>query len=155
MKKILSTICAAAMGLTAIVSTMTPAGAAPVLFPKLEAGASDVQQVRDGPGRFYRRGNNYYYNGHRGYRHSRPGWRQYDGWWFPPAAFVAGAIIGGAIASQPAPVYREPVPVYRQPRYGDAHVEWCFDRYRSYRAYDNTFQPNNGPRKQCVSPYYR
>jgi len=155
MKKILSTICAAAMGLTAIVSTMTPASAAPVLFPKLEAGTSDVQQVRDGPGRFYRRGNNYYYNGHRGYRHHRPGWRQYDGWWFPPAAFVAGAIIGGAIASQPAPVYREPVPVYRQPRYGDAHVEWCFDRYRSYRAYDNTFQPNNGPRKQCVSPYYR
>ncbi|MGV3652562.1 MAG: BA14K family protein, partial [Devosia sp.] len=27
------------------------------------------------------------------------------------------------------------------------------DRYRSYRASDNTFQPYNGPRQQCVSPY--
>ncbi|MEQ1951792.1 BA14K family protein [Mesorhizobium sp. CN2-181] len=22
----------------------------------------------------------------------------------------------------------------------------------SYRASDNTFQPNNGPRRQCISP---
>ncbi|MCB8828228.1 BA14K family protein, partial [Escherichia coli] len=28
---------------------------------------------------------------------------------------------------------------------------WCYNRYRSYRAYDNTYQPNNGPRRQCVS----
>ncbi|MBN8934661.1 MAG: BA14K family protein, partial [Rhizobium pusense] len=34
-----------------------------------------------------------------------------------------------------------------------AHVNWCANRYRSYRAYDNTFQPYNGPRRQCVSPY--
>ena len=27
-------------------------------------------------------------------------------------------------------------------------------RYRSYRAYDNTFQPNYGGRRQCFSPYY-
>ncbi|TIP33596.1 MAG: BA14K family protein, partial [Mesorhizobium sp.] len=29
----------------------------------------------------------------------------------------------------------------------------CHDRYRSYRAWDNTFQPYNGPRRQCISPY--
>ena len=34
-----------------------------------------------------------------------------------------------------------------------AHVAWCYDRYRSYRAWDNTFQPYNGPRRQCWSPY--
>ncbi|MBN9274986.1 MAG: BA14K family protein, partial [Mesorhizobium sp.] len=34
-----------------------------------------------------------------------------------------------------------------------AHVRWCYDRYRSYRAWDNTFQPYNGPRQQCWSPY--
>jgi amino acid transporter len=34
-----------------------------------------------------------------------------------------------------------------------AHVQWCYDRYRSYRASDNTYQPYNGPRRQCVSPY--
>jgi hypothetical protein len=52
-------------------------------------------------------------------------------------------------------------PVYR-PRYyprvyrgnvRSAHVEWCYARYRSYRAWDNTFQPYNGPRRQCISPY--
>ena len=36
----------------------------------------------------------------------------------------------------------------------NAHVAWCYDRYRSYRAYDNTYQPYNGPRRECISPYY-
>ncbi|WP_019169838.1 BA14K family protein [Pseudaminobacter salicylatoxidans] len=148
MKKILSTICAAAMTITAVAATMAPANAAPVLFPKLEAGRTDVQQVRDRRG-FQRRGNHYYYNGHRGYRHHRPGWRRHNGWWFPPAAFITGAIIGGAIANQPGPTYR---PAYRL---SNAHVRWCHDRYRSYRVSDNTFQPNRGPRQQCVSPYMR
>jgi hypothetical protein len=50
-------------------------------------------------------------------------------------------------------------PIYR-PRYkrvyrgdGSAHVEWCYNRYRSYRAWDNSWQPNYGPRRQCRSPY--
>jgi hypothetical protein len=51
----------------------------------------------------------------------------------------------------PGPVYRHrPAPVYRG---GNPHVRWCYNRYRSYRAYDNTFQPNYGPRRQCYSPY--
>jgi hypothetical protein len=33
------------------------------------------------------------------------------------------------------------------------HVRWCQNRYRTYRVSDNTFQPNSGPRRQCVSPY--
>ena len=37
---------------------------------------------------------------------------------------------------------------------GSLHVRWCYDRYRSYRHWDNTFQPYHGPRRQCVSPYY-
>lgn len=59
---------------------------------------------------------------------------------------AAGAIIGGALAQ----------PRYVTPRRyvgGDAHVNWCYSRYRSYRAYDNTFQPYGGPRRQCYSPY--
>jgi hypothetical protein len=43
--------------------------------------------------------------------------------------------------------------VYRSGRLSGAHVEWCYNRYRSYRAWDNTYQPYNGPRRQCVSPY--
>ena len=90
---------------------------------------------------FHRRGDNYYFNGHRGYRHHRPGYREFNGWWFPAAAFIAGAIISGTVNQ--APVVRS----------GNAHVQWCYDRYRSYRASDNTFQPYNGPRQQCYSPY--
>lgn len=86
-----------------------------------------------------------YLRGHRGYREYRPGYRRHGEFWFPPAAFIAGAIIGGAIANQP------PTVRYRQG--GDPHVEWCYARYRSYRATDNTFQPYNGPRRQCLSPY--
>ena len=34
-----------------------------------------------------------------------------------------------------------------------AHMRWCHDRYRSYRAWDNTFQPHHGPRRACRSPF--
>ena len=83
-----------------------------------------------------------YWRGHRGYDHYRPGYRRHGDLWFPLAAFAAGAIISGAIANDSPPAYR-----------GNAHVSWCYDRYRSYRASDNTFQPYNGPRRQCISPY--
>ncbi|WP_274629104.1 BA14K family protein [Arvimicrobium flavum] len=84
-----------------------------------------------------------YWRGHRGYRYWRNGYREYNGWWYPLAAFTAGAVIGNVL-SEPRVIYREG---------GDAHVQWCYNRYRSYRAYDNTFQPYNGPRRQCYSPY--
>jgi len=90
-----------------------------------------------------------WYGGYRGYPYYRSGYRYYDGYWFPLAAFGAGAIIGGAIASQPT--YVAPPPAASL---GSGHVAWCQARYRSYRVYDNTFQPYNGPRQQCVSPYY-
>jgi hypothetical protein len=82
-----------------------------------------------------------YYNGHRGYRDYRPGYRRYNGFWFPLGAFATGAIIGGAVAAPR---------VYSG---GSAHVNWCINRYRSYRVSDNTFQPNVGPRRSCISPY--
>ncbi|CAN7327041.1 BA14K family protein [Neorhizobium sp. LjRoot104] len=35
-----------------------------------------------------------------------------------------------------------------------SHQEWCFDRYRSYQAEDNSYQPfAGGPRRQCQSPF--
>ena len=97
----------------------------------------DRRHYRD---RDFRRGyRNGYYNGHRGYRDRRPGYRQHNGLWFPLAAFATGAIIGGAVQARPA--------------YGSSHQSWCQNRWRSYRASDNTYQPYNGPRRQCVSPY--
>lgn len=120
-----------------------PAAAMPVT-PQAPLQASqqaspDIIKVRKHRrDRFERRGNRAYWRGHRGYRAHRPGYRKYNGWWFPPAAFALGAIIGG---------------VTNAPRLGDEHVRWCYNRYRSYRASDNTFQPYNGPRRQCWSPY--
>lgn len=174
MLKIVSSVCAAAMVLS--LPLTTPGFAMPKAAPSWVDRAPIQVQVDDaysgkwggrgdwrrgdGPrarnwdrrhwdrrgGRdWVRRGDSYYLRGHRGYRYHRPGYREYNGWWFPPAAFIAGAIIGGALAN-PEP------PVQYRPR-GNAHVDWCYARYRSYRASDNTFQPYNGPRRQCVSPY--
>ncbi len=53
---------------------------------------------------------------------------------------AAGALIGGIIASQPRA---------HSSRGYSSHAEYCYARYRSYRAYDNTYQPNYGPRRQC------
>ncbi|KXF78926.1 hypothetical protein ATN84_03985 [Paramesorhizobium deserti] len=162
MKKLLAVFCAALMAASSAEFVAAPALAGPVQPLKVEAAGPDVQTVqyrrwrerrydgrrvyrdrdvrRLGRGRdFYRGRDGYYYRGHRGSRRYRSGWRRHNGWWFPPAAFLGGAIIGGAIANQG--------------RGGSSHTQWCYNRYRSYRAYDNTFQPYNGPRRQCVSPY--
>lgn len=154
MQKILSGVCASMLALTFGLATLAPAGAAPVFAPKPSEDSGHMQTVqfdrdwRPGnrterrmeqrEGRFERRGNRAYYNGHRGYDEPRRGYRQHNGVWFPAAAFIAGALVGGAIGNQPRAD-------------GSAHVQYCYDRYRSYRVSDNTFQPNNGPRRQCIS----
>lgn len=174
MKKLFSALCATALAASVAVGGAMPASAAPASMLLAPASAtSDVIQVKDGVvwkkrgsnwngnnnwkrnnnwngNNNWKRNNNWngnnkygWYNGHRGYPYKRPGYRYYNGFWFPAGAFVAGAIIGGAIANS-------------NNNYsggGSAHVQWCYDRYRSYRAYDNTFQPYNGPRQQCYSPY--
>ncbi|WP_457583599.1 BA14K family protein [Ensifer canadensis] len=152
MKKIMVTIVAAMTAVAGIV----PAQAAPLAVSKsqvlTQADVQSVQYRRDDR----RRG---WHNGYRGYEDRRPGYRQSDdGWWYPLAAFGAGAILGGAIGSQ-QPQYREPL--YREPQYrpapseySSAHVDWCLSRYRSYRPYDNTYVPRAGVRAQCMSPYY-
>ncbi len=50
----------------------------------------------------------------------------------------------------PVPVLVAP-PVYRG---GNSHVRYCFNRYRSYRQYDNSYNPGRGRRRrQCRSRY--
>lgn len=34
-----------------------------------------------------------------------------------------------------------------------AHVEWCANRYRSYRPQDNSYRAYSGEMRPCVSPY--
>lgn len=173
MKKFLSIICASTIALTGVAATSAPAIAAPALARTVDMGTTNANVVdvqyrgdrwdrrndrrwdrrdhrRDARRGFYRDRGNAFYNGHRGYRDRRAGYRQHNGYWFPAAAFIAGAIAGGAIA-QPAPPPRR---VVVQPgRLSQAHVNWCYNQYRSYRASDNTFQPYNGPRRACSSPY--
>ncbi|WEX86615.1 BA14K family protein [Sinorhizobium garamanticum] len=63
-----------------------------------------------------------------------------------------GAIVGG-----PKPPALDPGRVRRQQqliRYdANAHARWCRERYISYRSTDNTFQPHEGPRRACNSPF--
>lgn len=102
--------------------------------------------IADGPryqgGRSYRRDDRRYdrrydrRHDRRYYRHDGPG---------------VGIYLG-----VPGPVIRHAEPrryQQRQVRLSRAHVNWCENRYRSYRAWDNTFQPYEGPRRQCWSPY--
>ncbi|MDR6759644.1 hypothetical protein J2Y48_004962 [Mycoplana sp. BE70] len=165
MGKIVTGLMAAVLSAATLATAFVPVQAS--AMPR--AGATvptDVENVdyyvrrgyRDGPrysggGRYYRgggdryyRGGGGYYRGYRGYPYYREGYRRYDdGYWYPLAAFTAGALIGGAIASQPR---------YYDGGVNPRHFDWCAGRYRSYRAYDNTFQPYYGPRQQCQSPYY-
>lgn len=150
MKRFLTTVTVTALSALLAVTSFDPAAAAPIqplIQPAIQqagsppAGVTEVQYRHHN--RHYRphyRPHNRpgYWHGHRGYRYARPGYRRYnDGWWYPLAAFSAGAIIGGAVA---------------QPPRGSAHVRWCASRYKTYRASDNTYQPTNGPRRQCVGP---
>lgn len=155
------------LSLATAFSSVVPAQAFPsVERPKVQV--SDVQQVESyrsswGIGRYggnrgpyirrhYRNGG---YYGHRGYYNNRRYYRDYDDNF--GAAFgglAAGAIIGGLLA-QPR-YYGDDRRYYNDRRYyrtRGSHADWCYARYRSYRAYDNTYQPYNGGRRQCVSPY--
>jgi hypothetical protein len=129
-----------AVAMLALFTMIPPASAMPTLSAPVAAAAVEPVAHRHG---FYRVRGVYYYNGHRGVVVARPGYRYYRGYWFPAAAFAAGAAVGAAVAAPP--------PAYRQP--AAAHVAWCYETYRSYRAWDNTYQPYGGPRRQCWSPY--
>ena len=118
------------------VTSVLPAAAMPVPVMK-QTQISNVEAVQYR--RPVRRG---WYNGHRGYRSYHRGYRRHsDGFWYPLAAFGAGAIIGGALVAP------------RAYAGSSRHVQWCSERYRSYRASDNTYAPRAGIRAQCNSPY--
>lgn len=144
--------------ITALSGTI-PAQAAPGFAPLKPDIRRTVENVQWNGDRRWRPGRHNWHGHHRPSYH-RP-WRHHHRPWHHhrrhdrsnAAAVIgglaAGAIIGGAIAQSQQPRYAPP------PRYlhGDSHVSWCFARYRSYRTIDNTFQPFNGPRQQCYSPY--
>lgn len=152
MNRIISGLLATTLSASFVAAEIVPVNAQPSYVPMGQGLSSDVQTVQYQEWRRHRnfnrnrsfsRNDGMYWNGHRGYREYRRGYRRHGDFWFPLAAFATGALITGAIINNQNRVYRG----------GDAHVQWCYDRYRSYRARDNTFQPYDGPRQQCYSPY--
>ena len=149
------------LSLATALTNIPPAMAFPtIVAPRIEAPQAHLVQYSRHYG--YRGG---YYGG---YNHGH--YNSGDGWAWALGGLAVGAIIGGLLA-QPGyygtnyqdgyygrtyyrPRYYAPR-TYRQTYYGSgAHIRWCYARYRSYDAYDNTFQPYHGPRRGCVSPYY-
>jgi hypothetical protein len=140
---------ALALAATITVSSIAPVGAQESLASRGDTGGPFYalgQPMPYNTGGYYGHYRNYgynsdygdfgYYRGQRGYRNHVPGYRYYNGFWFPPAAFL-GLFLGGILSSAGANV----------------HVQWCFNHYRSYRPYDNTYSPRRGVRRACVSPY--
>jgi hypothetical protein len=110
-------------------------------------------QWRHNSGRHWNGGGNW-----NGRRHWRGHGRYYGGggYYDDGGAAILGLGLGlGLGAALNNGYYDAPPPrrYYRAGRLSSAHVQWCYNRYRSYRAYDNSFQPYNGPRQQCYSPY--
>ena len=151
MRKMMSGMLAAVLSVSFIGAEIAAANAAPLYVPQTPAATSDLQLVAErGDGsrwhrrnypresRHFRGSRDGYWNGYRGSRSYRNGYKRRGDLWFPLAAFATGAIISGAIANDRRPVYR-----------GNSHIEYCYNRYKSYRASDNTYQPYNGPRRQC------
>ena len=90
---------------------------------------SEWNSRRDGKRCSKRLGNCRHY--HRGHYYETP-------WWTLPL------IIGGSITVNNS---------YDGDGYGSRHVEWCFDRYRSYDPRTNTWVAYSGRVNQCNSPY--
>jgi len=160
-----------ALGLVAGLAAPSFAGPMPQITPSAPASATvpDVTQVRDswagGNDRWMWRHRDWRGDGwrHREWRHrgwDDDGWRHHRHWRYRHHRrhFDSGVFLG---LGRGIPAYN----YYVAPRYyasprryyyrggGSAHVRWCYNRYRSYRASDNTFQPYDGPRRQCYSPY--
>ena len=140
-----------AISIAASFSWIAPAQAFPVVnAPIVAAAPSEATQVdwnghrpyvrRNFGGHDFRDRGKYYnsgrhYNNGRYYRHGGYyGYRNGGNAGAIIGGLAAGAIIGGALAA---------------PRYSGSHADYCANRYRSYRASDNTYQPSNGPRRQC------
>ncbi|WP_075291021.1 BA14K family protein [Pararhizobium arenae] len=143
MKKIAVVFVALATAFTGVVPAHAFPGVPAISAP--QAKMPGVEEVRDR--RYVRRHHRHDRRYDRRWRHGRHHYhhryhhrRNYAGAII--GGLAAGAIIGGIVNAQPRRYYA-----------GNSHASWCYNRYRSYRAYDNTYQPYNGPRRQCVSPY--
>lgn len=66
--------------------------------------------------------------------------------------FFGGPFFLGLGLGLVAPRYYPAYPAYGA-RYGNAHVQWCINRYRTYNPATNTYFIRKGVPAVCVSPY--
>ncbi|HEY5818944.1 MAG TPA: BA14K family protein [Mesorhizobium sp.] len=110
----------------------------------------------NGGGRYWNRGRNWnggrYWNGGRG-NYWRGNDYDYDNFGIGLGLGLAVPLFGGYYPGYYGNGYY--APSYYPRRYyrtGTGQQRWCYARYRSYRAWDNTYQPYYGPRRQCYLP---
>jgi hypothetical protein len=156
-------------GMLAIVAALgvaTPAGASIRATPDADNAVGIVAEKHSDPVRYAQYGGlpgaggwiGVGSNGYRGHHrhHHHGGYRRHGGWYggYGPGWRSGGwgrPNIGIVVEIPIYPSYR---PVYRRVHaVGSSHAIWCANRFRSYRAWDNTFQPYHGPRRYCISPY--
>lgn len=140
MRALVSTLAAAATAVLLLLPMSTPAGAQE---RAVTAEITQVQYRHHDRWRSHHRWRDHHYGRRHHWRHRHR--RHHD----PGLSF--GIIIAPPPIYYSRPRYVAPRPHYRH--YGGGHVQWCYARYRSYRAYDNTYQPYHGPRRPCYSPY--
>lgn len=122
---------------TAPVSALTLPGAA-VAAPADTAVVEKVHSRRGDRDRRYDRRR----HGQR-YSHRRPGYNhRYGGYYYSSPWWIGPSISFGLR-----------VPSYGTPSYGGGHVEWCYNRFRSYDAASDTYLGYDGYRHRCNSPY--
>lgn len=160
------------IGLGLLAAGATTLQAAPLQQPELQApaAASNALQVRDAwNGERSNQWRRHGWNGDRQWRGrdqwqgrqwqgrhwNRGGWhgrRHNDRAYYGLGGFGLGLGLGLA-----APRYYDNY-YYAPPRrtyrgLSSAHIRWCSARYRTYRAWDNTYVPRVGYRAVCYSPY--
>ena len=107
--------------------------------------------ARNWSGKRHWRGKNWNHGGHWNHGH-------WDNWW---PGYGTGLLFSFGL---PGLGYYDPYwygdpylyrsrRVYRTYTMSADHVAWCYNRWRSYRESDNSYQPYNGPRRLCRSPY--
>jgi hypothetical protein len=144
--------CLLGLGTLAAQTSVGSAGAIPA-FPQNGASqAADSSLLQDVASRgnhngnyMHNRNNMHYNRNSHGYRcnswsgncrHYHNGYYYQNEWWIVPG------IIGGAIIQDSV-----------NHRYGNSHVRWCQQRYRSYNPRTNLWLSNSGQYRQCRGPY--
>jgi hypothetical protein len=59
-----------------------------------------------------------------------------------------------APGADPAGQSSRQAPARQQAQLPAAHVEWCANRYRSYRPEENSYRSYGGELRPCISPYF-